>query len=178
MHYPSNLKPFGDSNHRRQGGKGAHVLPAQSGCSLPNLIALDIPADLAYVHLLSRCVCALVETIPHLADPEITLHNLELAIQEIGVNIVKHAYAYKRGRICMTLTVEEQPPRFNIILQDTGQSFDPTQVPEPKLGELQEHGFGLFLVRQLMDEVAYEHGPTGNTWKLGKIFRLQNKSVE
>lgn len=131
-------------------------------------VVLDIAADLAYVHLLSRCACAFLEGLPKLEEPEITLYNLELAIQEVSVNIVKHAYAQTSGRIHMTLLLEEQPLRLIITLQDTGRTFDPTQVPSPKLGELQEHGFGLFLVRQLMDEVIYEHNSTGNIWKLIK----------
>ena len=129
---------------------------------------LDIPAALTHVHLLSRCACGLLENLTNLTEVEATLYNLELAIQEIGVNIVTHAYAHHAGRIRMTLTLEEEPLRLIILLHDTGQSFDPGQVPSPRLGELQEHGFGLFLVRQLMDEVEYTHSPMGNTWKLTK----------
>ena len=49
----------------------------------------------------------------------------------------------------------------------------PTVVPAPQLGELQEHGFGLFLVRELMDEVAYQADATGNRWKLVKRFPVE-----
>lgn len=131
-------------------------------------VLLDIPAQLPYIHILSRCACALLEQVENLVEPEITLYNLELAIQEIGVNIATHAYAEQNGRIQMVATLDQQPPRIVIKLQDTGKSFDPHQVPTPRLGELQEHGFGLFLVHQLMDKVEYRPGDNGNFWQLEK----------
>ena len=72
----------------------------------------------------------------------------------------------------MTLHLESQPSRLTILLHDTGAAFDPTLVPPPKLGELQEHGFGLFLMHQLMDEVEYSHSASGNVWKLVKSIPL------
>lgn len=152
--------------------EAAGGLPVENGHNPMRTIVLDIPADLAYVHLLSRCACAFLENIPNLEEPETSLYNLELAIQEVGVNIVKHAYHQMNGRIHMTLLLAEDPLRLTITMQDTGRSFDPAQVPQPKLGELQEHGFGLFLVRQLMDTVAYEHNTAGNTWTLIKKIPL------
>lgn len=136
----------------------------------PTVMTLDIPATLTYVHILSRCACALVESVANLAEPAANLYNLELALQEVAVNIVKHAYAHREGRIQMTLSLEAHPPRLTILLHDTGASFDPARVPPPKLGELQEHGFGLFLMRQLLDEVEYTHSASGNVWKLVKTI--------
>lgn len=154
--------------------KQAENAPMQesSNSNLDNVIMLDIPAGLAHVHILSRCACALLENVKDVEEREINLYNLELAIQEISVNIVKHAYDQMDGRIRMCVTLEEQPLRLIVILYDTGKSFDPSQIPHPQLGELQEHGFGLFLVQELMDEVEYNHGPTGNQWKLIKNIAL------
>jgi len=137
---------------------------------LPNseFVSLDIPAELPYVPILSACVCAFLTNLEQLAEPEITLYNLELAIQEISVNIVTHAYATARGRIRMTALLAYQPLRICITLHDTGVAFNPAAVPEPCLGEVQEHGYGLFLVTQLMDEVDYQHTDSGNVWKLVK----------
>jgi serine/threonine-protein kinase RsbW len=136
-------------------------------------VMLEIPADLAYVHMLGRCICALLENNCELEEPDITLYNLELAVQEVGVNIINHAYAHTGGRIQLYATVDSQSLQLTILLHDIGNSFDPEAVPYPRLGELQEHGFGLFLVRQLMDEVTYKASPTGNTWKLIKYLPVK-----
>ena len=148
------------------------TVTARSATTVPTFITLDIPATLSHVHILSLCTCALVESVSGLAEPAVTLYNLELALQEVAVNIVKHAYAHREGRIQMTLHLDVQPTRLTILLHDTGEPFDPTLVPLPKLGELQEHGFGLFLMRQLMDEVEYSHSASGNIWKLVKNIPL------
>lgn len=184
MHFQSDLtpslgveQPMRRAEHSMLPVEGDYatpiMLPPLSSTVAPNVITLDIPATLAYVHILSRCACALVESVANLAEPAVNLYNLELALQEVAVNIVKHAYAHSEGRIQMTLCLEAQPARLTILLQDTGASFDPTQVPPPKLGELQEHGFGLFLVRQLMDEVEYSHSARGNCWKLVKTIPIE-----
>ncbi len=51
-----------------------------------------------------------------------------------------------------------------IILRDHGDSFDPASVPEPDLTcDLEDRrvgGLGVYLIRQLMDEVSYER-PSG-----------------
>lgn len=137
-------------------------------------IRLDIPAQLSYIHILSRCACALLENVENLAEPQITLYNLELAIQEIGVNIATHAYTGGDGRIQMSAMLDQQPLRIIITLRDTGHPFDPSQVLVPRFGELQEHGYGLFLVHQLMDKVEYLPDQRGNLWQLEKSVPLVN----
>ena len=131
-------------------------------------LTLDIPAELQYVNTLSACICAFLTNIEQLAEPETTLYNLELAIQEISVNIATHAYANARGRIRMVALLSYQPLRITITLHDTGVSFNPDTVLQPRLGELQEHGYGLFLVTHLMDEVVYQQTDSGNVWTLIK----------
>lgn len=156
--------------YQETGGQSAPVI---SSPVAPAEIFLEIPATLGYVHLLSRCACGVAETIPNLVEPVVSLYNLELAIQEVVVNIVNHAYGGQEGRIQMRLQFVEQPPQLTLFFYDTGASFDPTLVPAPRLGELQEHGFGLFLVRELMDEVEYQSTTTGNYWKLVKRFLVE-----
>ena len=131
-------------------------------------ITLDIPAEVQYVNILGACACAFLANLEQLAEPEITLYNLELAIQEVSVNIATHAYANAQGRIHMSAILSHQPLQVTILLQDTGAAFNPSSVPQPHLGELQEHGYGLFLVTQLMDEVEYKQIDGGSVWKLIK----------
>lgn len=133
-------------------------------------IALQIPADLAFVHLISRCACGVLERYELLADAEITLYNLELAIQEIGVNIVTHAYTDSKGHVLTTVRCDEEARQLIITLEDEGKSFDPTKVADPELGTLQEHGFGLFLARELLDDLSYESIGKRNRWRLCKSF--------
>jgi len=85
-------------------------------------------------------------------------------VYEICANIVVHGYGICEGkdadpevsRIRIVFTLEAEPPLLIIDLYDTGCSFDISLVPEPDVAEPQTRGYGLYLVRQLVDEVMYE----------------------
>lgn len=131
-------------------------------------IWLDIPAAAAYLHLISDCIAELVEGAPELPEAEQTTYSIQLATQEIGSNIVRHAYADAEGRIVAHLLVERSPRRIVIELRDSGVAFDPGQVAAPDLDEVRVHGYGLFLARALLDELRYEARPGENRWRLVK----------
>lgn len=131
-------------------------------------VTLEIPAELAYVHILGRCVVAQIEPFLEQEEVEIILYNLELAVQEIAVNVVTHAYADTAGRVVMHSTYDPQTRQLSITLEDTGNAFDADLVQAPALGTLQEHGYGLFLATSLLDELHYTADSMGNCWKLMK----------
>jgi anti-sigma regulatory factor (Ser/Thr protein kinase) len=56
---------------------------------------------------------------------------------------------------------------------DSGASFDPAVIPEPSANphKLIEGGYGLHIVRQIMDVVTYDYDPErGNHWHLEKFL--------
>lgn len=132
-------------------------------------IRLDLPAQHKYLSILGACVTSLLTRLESITEPAQQAYNIELAVQEVCTNIVRHAYAdHTVGRIDVTLTIEQHPPRLTIDLCDEGKSFNITSVPAPNLEEGQVHGYGLFLIQQLMDEVIYEPQPGHNHWRLVK----------
>lgn len=104
-------------------------------------------------------------------DPA-AVYQVELAVDEACSNIIDHAYGGESaGEI--RCTVETLEDGLKVILQDWGKSFDPGQLPPPKLGvpidELTPRGVGLFLMHKMMDEVHYQKKKNGeNTWTLVK----------
>jgi serine/threonine-protein kinase RsbW len=103
-----------------------------------------------------------------LQQREVVTYNVELAVYETCTNIVEHAYSDSSGRIEATVTLTSAPDRIVVDLLDTGTSFDIREVPDPTLNEPQVHGYGLFLVRELMDEIIYLSDAGGNHWRLVK----------
>lgn len=81
-----------------------------------------------------------------------------LAVDEAVTNIIEHGYGPgQRGTIEVSLAV--QTDRVEITLRDSAPCFDPTEVELP---EIEKHvvggkkkGLGIFLIRQIMDEVRY-----------------------
>jgi serine/threonine-protein kinase RsbW len=99
------------------------------------------------------------------------IYLIELAISEICTNIIKHAYAGKKGNISGQVTLLNNGVALDFY--DQGGSFDPNVVPEPSPDphELNEGGYGLHIVRQIMDVVSYESQPgQGNHWHLIKFL--------
>ena len=95
------------------------------------------------------------------------VYSIQLAADEASTNIIEHAYAgVGDGKIEIECSVTDK--EFKIVMHDTGNPFDPSSVPEPNVkAELSERkigGLGMYLMRQLMDEVNYESSSEqGNT---------------
>ncbi|MEF3273691.1 MAG: ATP-binding protein [Chloroflexus sp.] len=136
----------------------------------PNeLIRLDLPARHAYLHLLSETIAEILRQMD--ITDETLIYNVQLSAHEVCTNIISHAYrnvSDGKGRINIIVTLHAQPPRIEIEIHDTGESFDPELVPQPNLSEAQIHGYGLFLIRHLMDVVSYTSNAHGNRWHLVK----------
>ncbi|HLF89360.1 MAG TPA: ATP-binding protein [Anaerolineales bacterium] len=135
-----------------------------------DLIRLSIPASLNYLSILGPCLGAILNATGAPAEETSLPYALELAVYETCTNIVQHAYCDSAGRIDLELFLEDQPQRLVIDLYDTGQAFNMADAPAPNLDVPQEHGYGLFLVRQLMDDVIYQPGNGKNHWRLIKYL--------
>jgi anti-sigma regulatory factor (Ser/Thr protein kinase) len=93
---------------------------------------------------------------------------VELAISEIITNIVKHAYRGKPGELRGELLLQENG--LILDLYDDGESFDPSGLPEIDFDEAHTSGYGVHIIRQVMDEVDYSNGGKKglNHWRLVK----------
>jgi serine/threonine-protein kinase RsbW len=135
-----------------------------------DVIRLDVPATHKYLNLLSACVGEMLSRMDDLPELQTTIYNMQLAVQECCANIVDHAYKETDGRITATLMLIDQPRRLVVELHDNGRPFEPEIVPQPSLDEPQIRGYGLFLMRELLDEVDYFPQPGDNRWRLVKLL--------
>jgi serine/threonine-protein kinase RsbW len=92
--------------------------------------------------------------------------DLQLAAEEACCNVIQHAYGEAGGEF--TISFEVRGPDVAITVRDRGQKFDPAAVPEPDMTVPLEDrpigGLGLYLMRQLMDDVRFDFSAaTGNT---------------
>src|SRR5512137_2227669 len=91
---------------------------------------------------------------------------VEMAMDEACSNIIEHAYeGIATGDIECTCDADGET--LTIILRDHGRPFDVTAIPEPDISAVLEDrpigGLGVFLMRQLMDEIRYDRmGESGN----------------
>lgn len=99
------------------------------------------------------------------------IFNLNLVIEEAVVNVINYAYPKEEHQyIYLSATLHDGSIVF--VLTDTGKEFDPTQVPEADITLSAEErpigGLGIFLIRQIMNEVKYQRIDGKNILTLGK----------
>lgn len=100
------------------------------------------------------------------------IYAVELAVDEACANIIEHAYGGEgKGEIiCICNDINNG---LEIILKDDGKQFDPAAVSPPdfsiELEKLKPRGAGLFLIRNMMDDVDFKFSKeTGNELRMVK----------
>ncbi len=83
---------------------------------------------------------------------------VETAVDEAVSNVIEHAYGGE-GKGDIKIIFNPLTDGIKIIVEDTGEPFDPTCIPIPdlkaQLKDRKNHGLGYFLMCKLMDEVDY-----------------------
>ena len=100
------------------------------------------------------------------------VYAVELAVDEACTNIIEHAYEGKGGGE-IECTCDIKPDQLVITIKDQGKPFNPDVIPEPDfsvgLEALKPRGAGLFIMRKMMDEVAFKFDrKKGNTLRMVK----------
>ena len=106
-----------------------------------------------------------------------TAMSLNLAMEEAVVNVMN--YAYPAGTLGnVDIDAKFADGRLTFVLSDSGKPFDPTQASEPDLTLQAEDrpigGLGIFLVRQIMDQVEYQYRDGKNILTLSKNIQSGN----
>lgn len=90
------------------------------------------------------------------------VEQLKMAVDECCTNVIEHAYRGEPERpIDVAVIVEND--LLAVRIRDEGRAFDPTNYHEPDLMQFARNrksgGFGVHIMRRLMDEVLFRtHG--------------------
>lgn len=103
-------------------------------------------------------------------DNENLSNQLQLAINELFCNIVKHGYKGIEGGN-VVLQGELKPDGVLLEISDQGRAFDPREIEEPDLAGEKQDGFGWYLVKEIVTTVTYEAKESETGWNHTKIFR-------
>ena len=118
-----------------------------------------------------------IQQIPTLAEwiemiglPQELNMPINLALEEAVSNVMLYAYPGKSGQVLVECDKKEKQLIFTI--SDSGVPFDPTQQEDPDVTQSAEDrpigGLGIFLVRQIMDDIRYERKDDKNILTLTK----------
>jgi serine/threonine-protein kinase RsbW len=107
-------------------------------------------ADLAQLSVIREFVA---ESSRSLEADEQAIRDLQLAVDEVCSNSIRHGYGGQEGQI--EVSVDRIGHSIRVVVRDWGRAFDPEQIPVPDL-DVPLDGLGLFLVQQVMDDVRFE----------------------
>lgn len=126
-------------------------------------------AHLGQLKTLERSFDHVLAPWAHLPEVETWRFEVELAVEEHVSNIIRHAYDGQSDRQLQGLFTL-YPDRFVVETVDNGAAFDPgyleAEMPRAtNVMEAAEGGYGLPLMRVVMDDVRYERQAAGrNYW--------------
>ncbi len=86
---------------------------------------------------------------------------LELAVNETVSNIMRHAYHGRPDRPIL-LEMEIYEEHIDVTMNHWGEKFNKIQLKTPSFDGSQVHGFGLYLIRQCVDNIRYDNKPDGS----------------
>jgi sigma-B regulation protein RsbU (phosphoserine phosphatase) len=125
-----------------------------------------LPHMLAFVR---RCVCTT-------GLPPMEIAKVELVAEEILVNVIHHSGLKESDPLAISCTVTGEIPSIQLEIIDSGIAYDPLShpLPDPQkaipLEERRPGGYGIFLIRKLMDGVTYHRDNGYNIVTLTKYL--------
>ncbi len=122
---------------------------------------LDVmmPADEA---LIAPTVKRIMEAVAEIECSHGKEFEIETALLEALANAVRHGAKKDPSKKVECVVACEEPLGMLIIVRDPGEGFDPRSVPNPTEGDaiFNDHGRGIYMINQLMDEVKFEKNGT------------------
>ena len=133
-----------------------------------HMATLSINADLTQLVTVRRFVA---QAARDLGMDEQGIYELQLAVDEACTNVIRHGYGGRDGKI--EIHIEPGEGGLLLMVRDWGSAFDPQAVPTPDVTiSLEERGLGglgLFLMRQVTDDLCFEFdAEKGNTLTMVK----------
>jgi serine/threonine-protein kinase RsbW len=93
---------------------------------------------------------------------------IETALREALSNAIRHGCSSDDTKAVEVVVAGDENGGMMIVVRDPGPGFDPSRVPSPTVGPnvYRHHGRGIYLIKQLMDEVSF--GRNGSEIRMRK----------
>ena len=125
-----------------------------------NKIELHIPSILGFEKVAMECAVSVAKKMGFSED---RVEDLKTAVAEACLNAIEHGNKMDAStKVGITLTVEES--RLQVAVKDEGKGVGEIGSPsiENKIeGKDKPRGWGIFLIKRLMNEVTFEPSPEG-----------------
>jgi serine/threonine-protein kinase RsbW len=118
--------------------------------------SLTIPSDINEIPRVSELIESVMQGQGFLNED---ILDTQLAVEEVVTNVIVHGYGNAGGEILVACRADGRA--IEIRIEDHAAPFDPRSLPEPDINadidEREIGGLGIFLTRQVMDDIQYRY---------------------
>lgn len=97
---------------------------------------------------------------------------IDIAVEELFINIASYAYDPEIGTAVVQVTVTDEPLSVEITFIDNGRQYDPLAKEDPDItlpiNKRKKGGLGIFMVKNSMDDIHYEYADGKNILTIKK----------
>lgn len=112
------------------------------------------------------------EELERLKCPMATQIQIDIAVEEVFVNIAHYAYNPEVGKATIRVEIIDDPLSIVMTFMDNGIPYDPLAKEDPDVTlpaeERKIGGLGVYMVKESMDDVKYEYRNGQNILTLRK----------
>ena len=128
----------------------------------------------ARVEDLSKVLAFVDEYLETLDCPMKVQMQVDVAVEEIYVNVASYAYAPKTGPVTLRLEDAASPRSVTITFIDHGVPYNRLAKEDPDITLSAEErkigGLGIYMVKKSMDKMSYEYTDQQNILRLTKLL--------
>lgn len=133
---------------------------------------ITVPAELEKLKDVNEFIVEKLEELDCSARAQM---QLEIAIEEIFVNIAHYAYHPVIGKATVRLSVDDAEEQISLQFEDEGKPYNPLlrEDPDVKLG-IEERGIGglgIYMTKKSMDDVTYRYEDGKNILTIRKKIK-------
>jgi len=141
--------------------------------ALENEVFIKLKSDPILIGLLR---VAVAEIATKMGFPGNEIDELKLVINEACANVIKHVYHQQVDQdIEVRFLIGYDS--LEIIIKDFGEKSVPSEFKSRPLNEMKEGGLGIYLIKNMMDEVRYDiiNPEVGTELHLVKHLKKENQ---
>ena len=141
-------------------------------------IEIRLPSRADYLGAVRSVVRGFVEECLAVRLPEEEINAIQIALQEACINVVRHAHKGDASKP-LVVGIRALPGRLEIEVEDFGPGLPPVdkRPPDPDPANPREGGYGLFILRETMNEVVSERRDGKHVLRLVKLLPPKSGSA-
>ena len=114
----------------------------------------------AKIELIDQMINPIISSLEEIKVDHKKIYQINLALEEILVNISKYAYPGNEGIIDISFEISDNPKQLKVVIKDKGKDFNPLEKEDPNLDASVEKrkigGLGIYIVKNMVDDIKYQ----------------------